>query len=116
MIPVVKILFACPSPYKFKESPDKQVLYGGSHSEQEAPVNELSYVKVSSTNQNGFTTYGRTTLVAHADYSFTPLFFKKGKWRNRHCKSSYISADSYGRYLPTISGGVDLAVSASSCM
>ena len=34
LIPVVKILFACPPPYKFKKSPYKQVLYGDSHSEQ----------------------------------------------------------------------------------
>jgi hypothetical protein len=30
MIPVVKILFPCPPPYKFKKSPYKQVLYGDS--------------------------------------------------------------------------------------
>jgi hypothetical protein len=32
--PVVKILFLCPPPYKFKKSPYKQVLYGNSQIEQ----------------------------------------------------------------------------------
>jgi hypothetical protein len=30
VIAVVKILFACPPPYKFKQSPYKRVLYGDS--------------------------------------------------------------------------------------
>jgi hypothetical protein len=31
-------------------------------------------------------------------------------------KMPYKSADSYGRYLPKVSDGVELAVAASSCM
>ena len=41
MIPVVKIMSACPPSYKFQKLPHKQFLHGDSHSEQEVPVNVL---------------------------------------------------------------------------
>jgi hypothetical protein len=54
VIPVVKILFAGPSPYKFKKSPYKKVLYGDPHGEQLVPtfVPVLLCKKMFSTNQD----------------------------------------------------------------
>jgi hypothetical protein len=39
-----------------------------------------------------------------------------GFTRKRHCKSPYVSADSYGRYLAKVSDGAELAAAASSYM
>ena len=54
MIPVVKILFFFPPPYKFKKSPYTQVLYGDSPivSSKYRHLYQLCYVKLFSTNQN----------------------------------------------------------------
>jgi hypothetical protein len=54
MIQVVKILFPCPPPYKFKNSPYKQVLYGDSPivSSKYRHLYQFCYVKVFGTNHN----------------------------------------------------------------
>ena len=55
MIPVVKILFPCPSPYKFKKSPYKKgfVWWLPIVSSKYRHLYQFCYVKIFSTNQDG---------------------------------------------------------------
>ena len=41
--------------------------------------------------------------------------YSRAKLQSSDCLT-YMSADSYGRYLPEVSDGVELAAAASSCL